>query len=81
MSKAEIKSRPGTIDELLAGKARLIIGRKNPWPYHYERRLGSILVFAADNADGILAKIHDYDLYKNLYKGVSKIIVYLPEKG
>ena len=81
MNKAEIKTRPGTIDELLTGKARLIIGRNSPWPYHYERREGSTLVFSADNADGIFAKIYDYDLYKNLDKGVSKIIVYLPEQG
>lgn len=81
MSKAEIKTLPGTIDELFSGKARLIISKKSPWPYRYERREGSTLVFSADNADGILAKIHDYDLYKNLHKGVSKIIVYLPERG
>ena len=81
MSKAELKTRPGTIDELFSGKARLVISRRSPWPYSFERREGSVLVFSADNAENITAKIRDYDLYKKLDKGLSKIIVYLPEQG
>ena len=78
MSKAELKTRPGTLDELFAGDARLMIKH---WPYRYAVREGSVLTFTADNADGITAKIRDYDLYKKLEKGLSKIIVYLPAKG
>lgn len=78
MSKAELKTRPGTLDELFAGDARLMIKH---WPYRYAGREGSVLTFTADNADGITAKIRDYDLYKKLEKGLSKIIVYLPAKG
>lgn len=81
MSKAELKTRPGTIDELFSGNARLIINKRSPWPYRYERREGPVLVFSADNAEGITAKIRDCDLYKKLEKGLSQIIVYLPEKG